>query len=485
MGTITVSSRIIKKLASPDPAKRRSAAEALSRGDERSIYPLIQALRDTHPGVQDAAMRSLISIGGEVAAWMILPLLRDEPCIRNTAMVILREIGKDTVPHLSPLFKDKDDDIRKFAIDLASEIGAAGLAEALAERLADDTNPNIRAAAAKGLGILGCRDALPQLIAALKDIEWVRFNALESLAGMREEAAVEPILALLSDSSPVTRYAAIEALGAIGSPRAGDSLLAHLGTAEWDERAVVLKSLLRMGVPLPGAGFREELLEIFRSEEEWEDRLVALRGLREITDEDTLRAIIDVAGSLDTSKPGNEEIICSIKEVLRGIGHPNAFRRIVADPSLKFRGKTIAVEIVGDLAISEAVPDLVALLKSGVRDVRRAAAYALGRIGNDDAREGLLLGIRDTDGHVRQTAVAALGAFGGKASFGPLLSLLREEKYGNISEEAVRALAAIDPDALVAACGSLDGYARDLVEAFARARLARNGAADPSSRVRP
>jgi HEAT repeat protein len=47
MRTMTVSARIGKNPASPDVGKRRSAVEALSLGDERAIYPLIKALRDS------------------------------------------------------------------------------------------------------------------------------------------------------------------------------------------------------------------------------------------------------------------------------------------------------------------------------------------------------------------------------------------------------------------------------------------------------
>lgn len=484
MRKMTVSTRIRKNLASPDAGKRRAAVEALSLGDERAIYLLIKALRDSHPGVQDAAMHSLISIGGEVAAWMVLPLLREDPFLRNAAMVILKEIGTDAVPHLPPLLKDKDDDVRKFAIELIAGAGGRHLEKALCERLSDDQNPNVRAAAAKALGTLDCRDALPNLVAALKDIEWVRFSALEALSGMREDAAVEPILALLSDPSPATRHTAIEALGEIGSFRAGDALLAHLGNTDRDERAAVLKSLLRIGVPLPGAGFPEDLLNIFLGDDEWKDRIVALRGLVGIADEDALRAIFDAAGSFDAAEPDEEEILRAIKDLLLRCEDRDALRRLLDDPSLRFRGKTILAEIVGELQIREAVPSLAARLRDDVRDVRIAAAQALGRIGDGGAREALVAAIQDPEGHVRKAVVATLGAVGGKEAFEPLLSLLRREEYDDVAREAVQALFAIDPEMLVASSGRLDERARDLVDAFVRDRLTRGGAEDPGQEGR-
>jgi HEAT repeat protein len=464
-----VTSRVLKNLSSPDVSKRRSAAEALADGDERAIYPLIKALRDSHPGVQDAATRSLISIGGEVTAWMVLPLLREQAFFRNTAMVILKEIGAPALPHLPPLLLDKDDDVRKFAIELLSDGGARDQAPALMDRLSNDTNPNVRGAAAKALGALGCREALPKLVAALKDIEWVRFTVLEALCLLGDEEVVEPILGLLDDSSPATRRSAIEALGAIGSPRASDALLSHLGKADRNDRAIVLMSLLRIGVPLPGDGYPGDLLEIFlEDEEEWADRIVALRGLIGIADREALRRIFDKAGSLDETKPDDEEVLRAIKELLPGCGHPEFLPALLVDPSLRFRGKTLLAEVVGQLGIREAVPALVSRLGDDVRDVRRAAASSLGRIGDEGALDGLIDALNDSDGHVRKSVVSALASLGRKEAFKPLLVLLRGEKYTDVLEESIRALSVLDPDGLAAAVGTLEGSARELYEKFLR-----------------
>lgn len=474
-----ISSRALKNLSSPDVSKRRSAAEALAGGDERAIYPLIRALRDAHPGVQDAAMRSLIAIGGETTAWMVLPLLREEAFFRNTAMVILKEIGAAAVHHLPPLLRDKDDDVRKFAIELIADAGGREYADKLVERLTDDPNANVRGAAAKALGDLRYREALPQLVAALKDMEWVRFTVLEALRRLGDEEVVEPILALLSDPSPATRRAAIETLGTIGSPRAGDGLLSHLGKADRDDRAIVLVSLLRIGVPLPGDGYPDDLLRVFLDDdEEWEDRVAALRGLIGVADRDALRAIFDKTGSLDATNPDDEDVLRSIKELLPLCGRPGELPALLEDSTLRFRGKTILAEVIGELRIPGAVHGLVARLRDDVRDVRRAAAAALGRINDDEALEGLLESIRDNDGHVRKAVVAALGTLARREAFEPLLALLREEKYTDVAEEAVRALAAIDREELAEVSVSLEERPRGVYEAFMRGELSTGGVTD-------
>ncbi|MCL2102589.1 MAG: HEAT repeat domain-containing protein [Syntrophorhabdaceae bacterium] len=465
------SSRSLKNLSSSDVLKRRAAVEALSQGDERSVYPLIQALRDPHPGVQDAAVLALISIGGEITAWMVLPLLREEALLRNMAMVIIRDIGPTALRHLPPLLRDKDDDIRKLAVELVAELGGHDFTDKLLERLKWDLNPNVRAAAAKALGDLMRYEALPHLIAALKDVEWVRFAALEALCGLGNEDAVAPILELLNDPSPATRRFAIETLGIIGSPLAGNPLLSFLergGVNDRDRRAV-LTSLLRIGVPLPGDGYHDDLLAIFLEESDgWENKIIVLRGLIGGAGCDALRLVFDKVGSLDATNPNDEEVLREAKDILSGCGGKDCLLDLLGDATLRFRGKTVLTELVGELKIRKAVDSLVVLLNDDARDIRRAAAYALGRIGDEKALEGLLGSIGDHESDVRKEVVSALGALKKKEAFAPLISLLKDEQYVDVIERAVRALFAIDPEAMSGVGDTLKEPARGVYEAFVR-----------------
>jgi len=467
MSKVKVSSRILKSLSSRDVSKRRAAAETLAQSDVRAVYPLIQALRDPHPGVQDAAVSALISIGGEVTAWMVLPLLREEALLSNMAMVILKEIGSATLHHLPPLLRDKDDDVRKFAIELVADLGGCEYTDKLVERLKWDLNPNVRAAAAKALGDLKRLEALPHLIAALKDVEWVRFAALESLCLLGSEDAVEPILALLSDPSSATRRFAIETLGMIGSPRAGDALLHFLERASGSDRRVVLMSLLRIGFSLPPSGYTEDLLKVFLEESDgWENRIIALRGLISIADRDTLRSIFDKVGSLDATNPHDEKVLREVKEILSSCDNRKFLLDLLEDPTLRFRGKTVLAELVGELQIKEAVRILVTLLGEDARDIRRAAAYALGRIKDDKALKELLGSIGDPDIGARKAVIAALGALKNKEAFDPLMSLLREEQRFDVIEETVRALFAIDSDAMSGVSDMLGEQAKSVYDAL-------------------
>jgi len=460
-------SQQVKDLSHPDATERRQAAEALSAGDERALYPLIKALRDENTGVQDAAMRSLIAIGGEITAYMTLPLLREDAYLRNTTRIILRQIGEPAIPLFRSLLKDKDDDVRIFAVDLIGEIRSCGYPQDIADLLESDPNPNVRSSAARTIGRLGYTQAIPRLQSALKDEEWVAVSALEALAEFHAESAADRIAGLLSSPSETLRYAAIEALGNIASPASSGPLLNYLATAGDFEKTAIVKSLVQIGISPSMSEVYELLIDIFLNAD-WEDKLIALRGLANLQDPRAIRPIVDLAGSLDPSEPESEERITAIQEALSLFGCSPELIEVLKDPSVKFRGKVLAIDSLAVLACSEAVPTLIHLMEGNLREVRRASAAALAEISGDAAMQALRDSIEDRDGHVRRAAAVALGRIGDRASFEPLLNYLPTERYQDVFEEMVKALLMIDQEALCARLGTLNPAAREIVGRYAR-----------------
>lgn len=450
----------IQDLNHPDASRRRRAAEALAAGDERALYPLIKALQDVNSGVQDAAMRALISIGGEVTAYMVLPLLRENAYLRNTAMIILRQIGAPSAPLLRTILRDKDDDIRKFAVDTITDIGACDFPQEIARLLENDPNSNVRAAAAKAIGKLEYREALPLLITALKDEEWVCISALETLALLKEESSIGPVAALLDHPSDAARYAAIEALGGMGLSSASGPLLARLPKATGFEQTAAVKGLVQIGITPSMAEAADVLIALFKTGD-WDEKLIALKGLAGLRECRAIPTIIDLAGSLEPSEPENEEWLIRIKEQLIGYGCLEALIAIVSDPAIRYRGKVIAIETLGELQTSDAVPHLIRLMEGNLREVRRASAKALAEMPGEEAKMALRDVIEDRDGHVRKAAVRALGRIGDKASFEPILKHLAVERYRDVLDEGVRALLAIDADALFGRMAELSKAARE------------------------
>ena len=435
--------KLLRNINDEDASKRRSAAEALAEGDERAIYPLIKALRDDNLGVQDAAMHSLMEIKGETTAYMILPLLRENPFLRNTALIILREMGKIAVPLLYILLNDKDDDVRKFALDIINDVGHCNYPEKLVAMLTGDPNANVRATAAKALGTLKYRKAIPQLIKALEDDEWVCFSAIEALTGLQDERSINSMVTLLKSPSETIRFAAVEALGKTTSPEAAQHLTGHLSESDGFEKLAAIKSLARIGSLPPLPGIEDALIDMLK-DDDWEDKLIAIKGLGAIKSGNAIYHMIDAAGSLDLSDPENEDKLYVFKEAIKGIGCNKVLIDLLNDSSIKYRGKAAAIEIVGELKCREAVPALVKLLKSEYRDVRRSSVKSLGGIDDGQAGESLMNAIHDHDSHVRKAAVAALGRIGKPAAFEPLMKLLHDEKYNDVIDEFINSLLSIN-----------------------------------------
>jgi HEAT repeat protein len=441
--------KLLRDLNSDDASRKRSAAEAMTDGDERVIYPLIKALRDENFGVQDAAMRSLMEIKKESTAYMVLPLLREDSFLRNTAMIILKEMGKIAVPLFRMLLNDKDDDVRKFILDLIYEIEYCDYPEELVRMLTADSNANVRASAAKALGKLKYSGAVPHLIRALQDEEWVCFSALEALTDFKDVASIPLILKLVNSSSEAIRFAAIEALGQISSPEACDPLIKHMSSAGELENKAILKSLVQIGNVPSFPGISEMLMDML-SDDDWDDKIVALKGLSSLKEYKALSRIIDLAGSLDTSVPDNEEKQKVVIDFVQSFGCNDALTNILSDPSIKYRGKAIAIEVLGKLKCHEAVPALIRCINSDIRDVRRSSVVSLGQMQSEEAKDYLVEAISDPDSHVRKSAALALGQIRDESAFEPLMKILQEEQFLDVIDAIIIALLRINSTLLLA-----------------------------------
>lgn len=459
--------KLIKDLSDANVSKRRKAAEGLSNADTRAVYPLIIALRDSNAGVQDAAMRSLISIGGETTAYMVLPLLREDSFLRNTAMIILKDIGHETVPLLRHLLKDKDDDVRKFAIDLLIEINHCDYLEDLTVILNDDHNANVRASAAKALGIFNYKNAVPQLIKALNDEEWVCFSALESLSLIKNESTVEPISQLLTRDSETLRFAAIETLGKMGYKSAEKYLLDHLTITYGFEKMATIKSLIQIGQTPTGSGVADVLIDMFINSE-WEDKLIALKGLVELQEHKAIPTILDITGSLDTSVPDESDMLEAVKELLMGLDCTKSLIKTLNDPNAKYRAKTLAINIIESQNCTAAIPYLIKVFEHDLRDVKRASIDTLKDMNGEGLNKFFAEALEDSDGHVRKFAAVALGRIGDKSVFVPLLRLLDKEIYADVKEEIVKAMLTIDTEKVISSLDNFDSYIKEIVGKYSR-----------------
>jgi HEAT repeat protein len=222
---------------------------------------------------------------------------------------------------------------------------------------------------------------------------------------------------------------------------------------------------VRIGTVPPVDGISEVLIEML-SDEDWEDKLIAIKGLLLLNEEHATERLIDLAGSLDMSEPDNEERLILIKEAIQSFGCTDSLFELLNKESMKYKGKVIAIEIIGNLKCKDAVPNLVKLLKSEYRDIRRSSIKSLGEIDSTEVKECLIDAISDEDSHVRKTAVIALGKISEAIAFEPLMKMLLKEKYNDIIDEFVHALMNINSTLFLSRITEFNDYVQQIAARY-------------------
>jgi HEAT repeat protein len=451
-------------LGDASAAVRTHAARALGRLG-KSAAPasdaLIARLGEPHESLRVAAAEALGRLGvagpGTVAA--LSTLLGDaSPEIRAAgarALGELRHAAAAAVPALVPLLQETDDVVRQAAAEAVAQIGA--LSDAAAEALTaglESADNAVRAQTAEALGEIGeaageaAVEALS--VALVDDNERVRASAAEALGRMGEAAAeaVPELADALSDPDSWVSALAAEALGEIGEDAvaAVPALVRALAHANPQVRANAAEALGEIGHEA-----RPALAPLTAALNDAEDavRVQALRALGKIGGLDAAAHAALLAALPDANPDVRAAAVTALGVVGPDLETAAALRALLADPSEEV--KVALTAALPRLATAEAAPLLAVLLRDDAAAVQAAAAHALGRLG---------------------PAATATGH-----------DLLRLTLTGpaEAREEAVRAIALIEPPEAVAAyLGCLeDGNAE--VRVLASAGLMKADALPPEA----
>ncbi|MGZ5441354.1 MAG: HEAT repeat domain-containing protein [Thermoanaerobaculia bacterium] len=275
------------------------------------------------------------------------------------------------------------------------------------------------------LAMAGC--ARFRVKQALKDLDSpdakTRAAAAETLGGTKAPEAVPPLVAALKDKDSAVRVAAVRALGHIGRAEAVEPLLAAAADQDLSEAAdAALKDI--------GAAGEEALLAALRKKPV---SIHAVRALGAMKSEKAVEPLLALA--FDSSQESAEEA----REAVGRIGGARVTqaameRANATEPATR----KLAYEILGALKSRDAVPMLIEKLADPDREIAASAAAALGAIGDDRAIEPLFAALRakgkDSDA-LQPAAGRALGAFGA-----PVVPRLLESLEDG--DEFVRAAAA-------------------------------------------
>lgn len=193
--------RIAPYLNDADAEVRREAVKALVQiGTLRSLDPLVQACRDNDPEVQIRAVDGIVNfyLPGYVARGLSATLRRAGNLITGRWSDGANE---DVV--------EPDTPVRPEIIDAIARLAEGG------------ASLDARANALRALGILRARGALPVILEALrsKDSRLI-FEALIAIQKIRDRSVADRVAFLVRDLDEKVQLAAIETAGLLGSKEA-------------------------------------------------------------------------------------------------------------------------------------------------------------------------------------------------------------------------------------------------------------------------
>ncbi len=284
--------------------------------------------------------------------------------VREKIIHVFGEIGGgDQLPSVIEALKDEDPVVRLAAVHALRRLRGPGAVEAL-EDTCRDTDAGVRAASARTLGILVDEKALPQLVELLHDSNgFVRGAAAEALGKLGDRSATSALIGVLTGDvkQPAT---AADPGGLVISTEAGP-----------------LPEIARMKVV--------------------EEKIIAVKALGDIRDPASVDSLIE--RGLNAEDPGlRAESAVSLGKIgeVRAVGPLEAAVRpyYQAAPA-DSEGVTIA---------TGPIDEKVRLMKEKESRVRASVAWALGQIGDANAKEILTHAVNDENSLVRDAAAEAL-----------------------------------------------------------------------------
>ena len=359
---------------SDDPSIRRRAAEIIGGLFENEAFEQSDLVLEREGsggpaiGVPDAA-------DAETVIDVLVSVVKadDDEGVRAAAIDALDHHGQDAIERVVYELSEKD-------IESATDwVAARAFADVL-----DDEKPELRMAAATGLGRVGDPSVTAAVVARLSDPDArVRARSATACGRIGDPRAVGALESRLSDDPDIdVRVAAADALGEVRTEAALGVLLASADDASESVRRVVAGALGQFGSVRP------------------------------------IDALVDYLE--DGSETVRRTAMYSMVEILSN-----------APPQRSHEVREAAADRLGGATADEVIPPLSEILtESSGTPQRRNAAWLLGRVVGPEhgsvAREALLAALGDDDGMTAQFAATSLTRLDGSGLEADLLALVRD-----------------------------------------------------------
>ncbi|MFL5767649.1 MAG: HEAT repeat domain-containing protein [Actinomycetota bacterium] len=257
--------------------ERTLAMELAGRlGGDSCIDLAIASITDTDTQVRTAAVRALADLHPAAAAEPLGKRMEDpEPSVRIEVVKALGTIDHPSI--LGSLFaflSDPDPSVRAIALEVLTEWRSPAVAKRLAEVLA---SPELRNMASEVLVEMG-----PASEKLLLEVLMQQYPGTQATVGrlLGRISGINGCIERLTSPDPQERLRGVEALGAMGGPRAVESLVGTLSDPDSAIRVRSIQLLGRLGDERAGAAIEhsartDPVQEVVTAAEEALERLAS------------------------------------------------------------------------------------------------------------------------------------------------------------------------------------------------------------------
>ena len=400
-------------LRSSDVKVRRKAASELGKTKSReAVQPLLSAASDRDVSVREEVVKSLGLLKDQEALTMLLTTIKDPAdSVREESIIALVNLYADrdatwvvtrTAKKVYKTINPFSDQVGDDATIIEAYVQVAPMViDSIADRLVDSSLA-VRLDAAKALGVLRARPAIPKMIDAMKTGDAnLRIAVLRSLYKIRDTSTDEQILPYLNDSDKNVRDETVLTLGLFRSKKALPELKRiYDQNPDTKLRLKAFQALALIG--------DESTLDLFKRNLRDTDkayRQAAAEGIGRVGDTSLVE---DVSRTFLNEKDTGAQIAQSF--ALYRLGRKEFMEKLLMGLAERMYHQQATAYLVEMGA--PVIPDLVRNLNHENSSVREKLCAVLGLIGDSSTIEQLKPLLRDSNPSVASEAALAIRRLG-------------------------------------------------------------------------
>lgn len=388
----------LRPITNPDLRRRLASGrahtwtETLLEAAKKSDITREDLLPLARHGVRGANKEDQAVVSGVVAGWRLTPAAHD----------------------LVPWLEEPNWEIRRFTEDAIEACGDRSVAPALLD-LSRKNRHGLGQVYLGILGRLGCREAIPDMVATFKVPQFPHEGVGEALGNLAKMDAVEILPSLLhSLRQGVGNFEVIAAVSLLAPEEILPSLREAIESDSTQIRQNAVNTLHQY-YPVPAA-----LPLLRKAAEDQNLRAAVLQAMGRIRSRDS---IPDLKKCLDDPSAA---IRRSAAQQLAQLGDRSGvpeLLRTLNDPA----AASTVMEALQRLDVREAIPVMTQHLQSPA--TRAAAADALARMGVREVRDTALEMLKDADAATRRSAAVTLTVLDGAKAIPRLIELLDDPDF--------------------------------------------------------